>query len=722
MEFIERLPLKPIQWLSQLSFQEFSKICPTKSKEECKTKYTTIMQFCKTNLKTDGITKRIYSHANEVEGRLFSGNSIQGLPCKIRGLLMRDGIATDIDMSNAHPVILRYICKIHNIQCPNLEYYIHNREECLSHFETREQGKISYLTSLNKDSISRKKELPKQFKLFDAEIKRIQKKLLAITDFHKFVESVPRSKTYNRFGSAVNRIICYYENKILQHAISFLTGKNIEIAVLMFDGLMIYGDYYHDTELLDALNHFVEKKMEGLEMKWCYKEHNMDLCIPHDFEFEKENKNGSKSFEVMAEEFEKTHLKIINKSHFVKHNESNVIFLTLGQLKMSYSHLSYDIPKYNSEGAFIGYKSKPFIPKWTSHTHAIRHKEDIDVYPNPAKCPDNIFNLWTPFAMEQMTGEYEWKQKELDAFLNLIKILCNHQEHIYDYFVKWIAQMIQYPEVKTIMPTFISKEGAGKGTLVKLFEHMLGKEKVFESTNPNRDVWGDFNGIMKSCFLVNLNEISKKHTFDAEGQIKGLITDYYLTINQKGVQQYQIKSFHRFIGTTNVDEPFKTTKADRRNLIIRSSDEKKGDSQYFDTLHGYLDDVNVIRTCYDYFKSIPDMDQFGKIPLPQTEYQANLKELSRSPIEQWLESFVRENSEQEEVELYGNEIYNLFEEWRIRNGIKYEIHSLKLGVRLTNMKINGIHKGSHTKKGKTKKFIIDELKKSLGIGCLIGDQ
>ena len=113
------------------------------------------------------------------------------------------------------------------------------------------------------------------------------------------------------------------------------------------------------------------------------------------------------------------------------------------------------------------------------------------------------------------------------------------------------------------------------------------------------------------------------------------------------------------------------------------------------------------------------MDRFGSLPIPQTEYQANLKELSKSPIEQWLESFVRENSDKEEVELYGNEIYNLFREWCINNGIKYEITCVKLIVRLTNMKIDGVTRGKHTNKGWTKIYNISKLRESLRIGCLI---
>ena len=68
----------------------------------------------------------------------------------------------------------------------------------------------------------------------------------------------------------------------------------------------------------------------------------------------------------------------------------------------------------------------------------------------------------------------------------------------------------------------------------------MGEEKVFESSQPERDVWGDFNSKMANTFLVNLNELSKKETINCEGRIKALITDPSLTINDKGVSKYQI--------------------------------------------------------------------------------------------------------------------------------------------------------------------------------------
>ena len=96
---------------------------------------------------------------------------------------------------------------------------------------------------------------------------------------------------------------------------------------------------------------------------------------------------------------------------------------------------------------------------------------------------------------------------------------------------------------------------------------MMGDEKVLVTTEPSRDVWGSFNAKMNECFFVNLNEMSKKETEGAEGKIKGLITDPTLMINQKGVSQFSIKSFHRFLISSNKEDPIATKKGDQRNLI-----------------------------------------------------------------------------------------------------------------------------------------------------------
>jgi putative DNA primase/helicase len=726
MEFIERLPLVKLHYLLSLSFKDYKPYDKSSSKneDERKDNYNKMRNVCESFIKTNGTIKRLYKFTGDNNwgddgqgaGRLFAvGSGIQGLPKKIRGFLL-DGITTDIDMVNAHPVILRYLCRKHNLPHKELSFYIENRDEVLSQFSDRETGKTLFLKATNDDKLN-KKEKNTIFKAYDKEMKATQKLLTKLTCYESIVADVPSNKLYNWYGSAMNRILCYYENKILQVIIDELNKRNIEICAPMFDGVMTYGVI--DSTLLQELENSINKTFSQLDMKLSLKEHAKDIVMPDDFTLEDKPKieiQELDTFDKVATEFEKTHCKITNKSIFVKTDGDKLIIMSRQQMKTSYEHMVYDkiVKRTNDEEVL----SLNFINDWLVNNPTQRRFDDIGCYPTGIECPPNHFNSWIPFAME-FVKEYEHKSSELEIILNHIKILCGNDDEVYDYFIKWIAQMIQYPAVKSICPTLISKEGAGKTTLIQLLCKMLGNEKVFETATPSRDIWGDFNGRMANTFLVNLNELSKKETLESEGRIKALITDPKLTINNKGVSQYDINSHHRFIITTNNEEPVNTTKDDRRKVIIRSSDEKIGDKEYFNKLYSFLDDINVIKTCYEYFKAIPDMDAFNKIPMPCTEYQQNLKELSRSPIEMWLENLVYENWDKVRVELLGTETCKLFKEWCDSNNIKYEIDAKKLGVRLSNSNIDGIMKGRHTNKGWTKIYDIDKLKTHFKLSCVI---
>jgi hypothetical protein len=353
----------------------------------------------------------------------------------------------------------------------------------------------------------------------------------------------------------------------------------------------------------------------------------------------------------------------------------------------------------------------PFIFDWICDED-IKIYDDVGIYPNNELCPKNIFNMWIPFAMDKNMN-FVYKEKELQLILNHIKILCNNQENVYDYIIKWIADMFQNPHKKNgVMPIFIAKQGSGKNTLIELLKKMMGYKKVFDSSDPSRDVWGNFNSKMKDSFLVHLEELSKKDLIEAMGKVKALITNPEITINEKGISQYTIYSYHRFISSTNNEDPIPTSKDDRRNFIIRCSDEKLGDTSYFDQMYQLMENDEFIKTCYEYFKNL-DISDFNIKKFPSTDYQNELKEMNDSPIDHWLKSFVYENfNEKDDIELLGGAIFSRFENWKKSNGFeKYDMNSKKLGVRLINMNIKGVYKGRHTNKGETKVFKIEDLKK-----------
>jgi len=417
------------------------------------------------------------------------------------------------------------------------------------------------------------------------------------------------------------------------------------------------------------------------------------------------------SFLQKCKIFESTHCKIINEGLYVFEENNDIKVLSETDIRNHYKHIRCGFTKMGNP--------INFIERWIVNNNDIRNKKTMGIHIK--NCPDNAYNLWTPFTMD-LKQDFISKPEAIDMFKKHISILCNHEEKIVDFVINWIAFMIQYPEKKSKMLVFISDEGAGKNTLLEIIKRMIGNKKVFESTDPSRDVWGNFNGRMVDAFLVNLNEISAIDFKNAIGKVKGLITDPTLTINEKGVKPFEIQSYHHFITSTNNDEAIKPSKNDRRNCLIRCSDELikrnkteekvKEINQYLKDIYGMINDDDSIKTIFEYLKSIPDLEDFLSVDFPLTEFHKTQTELSISPIEMWLRDYVINNHDVCLKEDNSCDVYSSFKSWIIHNYPDYQCSSVQFGVRLTNFNKTFIT-SKRSNSGNVRTFNIPELHKLL---------
>lgn len=693
MELYEQIPLDQLNLLNRMTVDTYLKYADKKKYKlkEVKEHFALIKKYIRNHIKCDGNMKKLYKHSERgKKGRLYGNDSIQAIDGVIRGFLFRN-ITTDLDMKNAHPVILKYLCKEHNIDCPKLTDYVNNRDIKLD--ELKQQGviapKMEILKLMNNDKPLRPKN--DYLKDLSREFERIRCELVKEEDYAHLLKDAMDFKPTNMLGSFVNRLLCVYENDILQIMINHLNNNEYKICSLAFDGCLIYGNHYDNENLLEQLEADINNTFYGMNMKLSYKEHDTTITTE---ELNSLPEVSTLTYQDLKYNFEKQHIKIVNKSIFIKELDDKYLFFTESKLKESYKHLRYvDADKTDS-----------FITTWLNDPN-IRLKEDMDIYPPPLTCPSNMYNLWSGFEMDKINN---YETKDISIILNHIKILCNNDECVYDYIIKWLAQMVQFPAQKTIIPTFISGEGAGKGSFTTILEMMFGESKYFETTQPERDVWGAFNNVMVNTFFIHISELSKKQTMECEGKIKGLITDKSLPINSKGKDVYTINSFHRFMVCTNNLEPVSTHEQDRRNIIIRSSDELIGDKDYFNTFRKEVYNTDMIKSFYEYLKSIPDMNDFHSIPKPITEYQEAMTESNMCPIDMFVRH-ITQTTDNEIIRYNSKELYNAFQDYISEFGVKYEINQNKLSSRLSLKNIKGIA----TKKSnglKIKEFDISVLK------------
>lgn len=294
MEFTERYDVLRCQYLASLSFNKMREFIgkSAKNDDERRKIHNNIQRFCKGVIEARGqmIRQFRYSLSTPLEsgGRLFGSLSLQGLPKKVRGFLVRDS-TVDIDMVNAHPVILSYLCKKHHIHAAELNNYIANRDRILASFDDRDKAKTLFLIAVNTDKEIR--HTSPVLRKFDKEMKDIQSQLTRLSEYMDITESVPDDRKDNWNGSAINRILCMYENKILQEAMSVLNRNSVEVFTPMFDGVLVYGKNWTDG-LLQEVQDSVNSKFPGLDMKWSIKEHDDEIQIPDDWEPAEEDVEG----------------------------------------------------------------------------------------------------------------------------------------------------------------------------------------------------------------------------------------------------------------------------------------------------------------------------------------------------------------------------------------------------------------------------------------------
>ena len=465
--------------------------------------------------------------------------------------------------------------------------------------------------------------------------------------------------------------------------------------------------------------------MENKNVAFACLENRLQEIDPDKFKLWKKTnkKEDDKSFDAVAKEFESKHCKIVDTALFVKTDPDGDIVYSKQSLVTAYEHMIYEEVVTDKKGN-QSIVEKNFIKSWLTNNSKQRIKKRMDCFPPDLKCPSDVYNTWRPFAFEKEVDGYNYDADAVEVIKNHLLMLCGYDKDAWDYTLDWIACCIQFPSKKLPMPVWVSSEGSGKGTLIRLLEAMLGKGKVLAVQEPSKYCWGAFNELMANAYIVVLDEVSKKETQHSEGCIKGLITEPTITINGKGKAHFVMASYHKFIATNNPDqygnEPMTTTKDDRRKYFMRCSDEKIGDKEYFDSIYDMYKNENKVKSVYEFFKKRELKRLEGKLPC--TDYNNELKQASVPILQVFISDLLSdENQFADTNQITSQELFSKFNKWTEATKTKYDCNSLQFGCRIANLKIVGMKKSAQIGACRLKgwEFDLAVSRKNLGIGCLL---
>jgi len=532
-------------------------------------------------------------------GRVYPAKSLSlcSLRREIRHTLAY-GNYVDIDVSNAHPEILNQLCMHHGIKTKYLNQYVNNRVEILKETMTnyecsRDEAKtlfisLMYYGSFESWSNSNKKEPTDFIYNFINELKLISEKFISVNpDVVKIVKALQKK---NLKGSVMSIILQEKERLILECVYNYLNNKKIinkNDCVLCFDGIMIKANKYN-VNLLDELSNIVQ---EELKFKLLFTEKPLDEHYLEELKsivYERPSIFNNPEYLELKAKFELNCFRLENPFNYVYiDNDKNMQLFTNEKLK-NWAMKDYNVVIQDPEDEK---RNKYFIDVWLTDPNQKTYSK-IVFDPTLTSNNYNYFNGFNYTEGEQAQIE--------NPFLNLLKRVCNDKK-TYDYFVDWIAHIIQKPYKKTNIAIILysNVKGVGKNCIVdgicKLIKGYSGHVETIE------DITKNFNSHLVNKLFIYGDEI-KASSKCISDKLKQVITRPTQNLEKKGKDAFEIEDFTNWLFTTNNKDAFKVEQGDRRLFFIECINEKLS-KELSTEYYKYIENEDEMNKLFNFFKN-----------------------------------------------------------------------------------------------------------------------
>jgi hypothetical protein len=471
----------------------------------------------------------------------------------------------------------------------------------------------------------------------------------------------------NSKGSFVNKLLCDFENNILQ----VMRGQwgNTQYEVLCFDGAML--DKGIQVPLRKLEQHVYDSLGITIQLKIKEMDAGLDLPTIQHFGYYYQDLRTV----ITAQPFDIQKVKAVLKHSCISvSNNGNEFIATRNKTEAGIEYNILDRDKVLSRDKQITYitnkDNKEIEVKTTINSLYDDHIRFQNMYdgvqflpflikPSPVHDlnlkPLKIFNTFSGYRWKYRKVVYEMDEKTgipipptdikpwVDHVLNTLapnNQIIQSPKHLGRLVLQWYAHLFWHPKQKPFAIVLKSSEGVGKGLWGDFMYNIISKRYcgTFASWD---QLAGDFNGRLSDKILITLNEATNYPTNQQKEFIKTLIKDTDLEINRKFQNQYSTENYARVMITTNNNRPVVIDNNDRRYLCIECKNDNKCNAEYFDPLIQTKNDEKVQRAMFDYLTNFPLHDFDPERP-PMTKWKQELVESNLSAEVGFIRDFIEE--------------------------------------------------------------------------------
>lgn len=231
------------------------------------------------------------------------------------------------------------------------------------------------------------------------------------------------------------------------------------------------------------------------------------------------------------------------------------------------------------------------------------------------------------------------------------------------FVMNWLAALVQRPGYNITSNLWLcgTREGVGKGTLVKIMKEILGASSVGKLNIS--EVERGWNDHLQGKQLVEIDEFEEKGKMtkkDWNTWIKANTCEPVLSIAKRNSSSYTVINVSNFIITTNEEEPLWLGKSDRRNQFVRTWDSPKAVAMA-SALRGAVD-IDPIRwakgLAYILERVTVDWKFISKAHI--NDFKQEIIDSSLNIVEEW---FANDVDIKPDVEMQASQAYDNFKSW-----------------------------------------------------------
>lgn len=216
------------------------------------------------------------------------------------------------------------------------------------------------------------------------------------------------------------------------------------------------------------------------------------------------------------------------------------------------------------------------VPAFDLWLNSPNRREYKGVVFEPQGTHPGYYNYWRGFAVEPNPNAS--CARFLDHLRNNV---CRGEEGLFNWFVAWLAQMVQQPSEKPGVAVVLrGGRGTGKTIVGEYVGAMLHRRNYVQITQPKQLV-GNFNAHLKQALLIQVEEAFYAGNPAIEGPLKNLVTSDVRMVEPKGVDAFPVRDCARLLITSNEALVVPAGNDERRWAVFDVGSGKKQDHVYF---------------------------------------------------------------------------------------------------------------------------------------------